>query len=149
MNEPNIPEAGPSQNADVSSALFAHLIMQQANMAMMMAGKVAHPETGQTMHDLEGAKLFIDTLEMLESKTRGNLSQPEQNMLKQTLMTVRMAFVEAANAATSSPSAGEKSIDVPDSGAGKSQSSSSAPPDDKTSPPIEERESHKKFTKKY
>ena len=43
---------------------------------MMMTGKVAHPETGQTMRDLEAAKLFIDTLEMLEAKTRGNLSQP-------------------------------------------------------------------------
>lgn len=149
MSTPNVSEAATAEpSAEVSSALFAHLVMQQANMAMMMAGKVAHPETGQTMRDLEAAKLFIDTLEMLESKTRGNLSQPEQNMLKQTLMTVRMAFVEAANAPESSASVekGAAAASGPQSEAG---SAAPAPAAEKGSPSTEERESHKKFSKKY
>ena len=144
MSETNISEPGVTQNAEVSSALFAHLIMQQANMAMLMTGKAPHPETGQTMSDLEAAKLFIDTLEMLEQKTRGNLSPPEQNMLKQTLMTVRMAFVEAANAATSGDKT-EAASSTPS--AAKPESGPSSPAPETSAAPAEE--SHKKFTKKY
>src|SRR5436853_5204577 len=136
MSETSLSEPTAAQSADISSALFAHLIMQQANMAMLMTGKTPHPETGQTMRDLEAAKLFIDTLEMLEAKTKGNLGSHEQNMLKQTLMTVRLAFVEAANA----PSQEQKPTPEPSSAPGES-------PIEKTSAPAEE--SHKKFSKKY
>src|SRR5207237_8838946 len=45
-----------------------------------------------------GGELFIDLLEMLEAKTKGNLSQEESALLKQTLMTLRMSFVEAVEA---------------------------------------------------
>ena len=34
---------------EMMSALFAHMVMQQTNMAMMLLGKVAHPETGKTI----------------------------------------------------------------------------------------------------
>jgi hypothetical protein len=145
MSATNVSEAAAEQSGDVSSALFAHLVVQQANMAMMMTGKVAHPETGQTMRDLEAAKLFIDTLEMIEAKTRGNLSQPEQNMLKQTLMTVRMAFVEAANESTAGATPGQAAPAAP--AAAKPEPSSSTPAPEKIEAPREE--THKKFTKKY
>ena len=77
---------GPEEETDVMrdmsreeimSALFAHMVMQQSSMAMMLLGKAAHPETGQIVRDLEAAKLFIDQLEMLEAKTKGNLTAPE------------------------------------------------------------------------
>jgi hypothetical protein len=85
----------PGSRDDQMSALFGHLVLQQANMAMMLLGKVAHPETGKTMQDLEAARLFIDLLEMLEAKTKGNLSKEESGLLKQSLMNLRLSFVEA------------------------------------------------------
>src|SRR5213082_1698905 len=96
MNAPNAAaeQANPSPE-EMQSALFAHLVMQQSNMAMMLMGKTPHPDTGKTMQDLESAKLFIDLLEMLEAKTKGNLTKEEQSLLKQTLLAVRMGFVEA------------------------------------------------------
>src|SRR5512146_1345849 len=95
--------SGDEGRGDVSheqmlSALFAQLVMQQANMAMMLMGKVAHPETGQVVKDIEAARLFIDQLEMLEVKTRGNLTKEEGALLKQSLMSARLAFVEAVEA---------------------------------------------------
>src|ERR1043165_7338643 len=84
---------------ELMSAFFAHMVIQQSNIAMMLLGKTAHPETGKTMVDLDSAKLFIDQLEMLEAKTKGNLSKEEASLLKQSLMSLRMAFVEAVNAA--------------------------------------------------
>ena len=80
---------------EIMSALFANMVIQQTNMAMMMLGKVAHPETGQFFQDLEGAKMFIDQLEMIEAKTKGNLSRQEDGLLKQGLAALRMAFVES------------------------------------------------------
>jgi len=150
MNEPKTSSGHEPTRDEMMSALFAHLVMQQSNMAMMLMGKAAHPETGKPVRDLESAKLFIDLLEMLEAKTKGNLTKEEQNLLKQTLMAVRMGFVEAVE---SSPQSGSKagSADIPVGGrsadSGKSAESEKAPSLEGAAPAPEE--SHKKFTKKY
>ena len=73
MNDPQPNEdtlSAPSQE-EITSALFANMIIQQTNMALMLLGKVPHPETGETTEDLDAARLFIDQLEMLEVKTKG------------------------------------------------------------------------------
>ena len=90
ISEEKLPDLS---REEVLSALFAQLVMQQSNMAMMLLGKVAHPETGQVVKDIEAAKFFIDQLEMLEVKTKGNLSKEEGALLKQSLMSLRLAFV--------------------------------------------------------
>jgi Domain of unknown function (DUF1844) len=97
MNKPETTGGGSGDfsQEEMQSALFAQLVVQQSGMAMMLLGKSPHPETGKTMRDLEAAQLFIGQLEMLEAKTRGNLTKTEENLLKQTLMALRMAFVEA------------------------------------------------------
>ena len=95
MNEPeSIPAAGDAELA----ARFMQLVLQQTNMALMLLGQIANPHTGETMRDTEAARFFIDQLEMLEAKTRGNLGPEETKLLKQSLMSLRMAFVEAVNA---------------------------------------------------
>src|SRR5580693_3444520 len=101
MNEPTPPAEDLLANAsreEILSALFANMVIQQTNMAMMLLGKVAHPETGQFMQDLESAKMFIDQLEMLEARTKGNLSKQEDALIKQALAALRMAYVETVGA---------------------------------------------------
>ena len=148
MNDPHVSEADPSSqdSEEMRSALFAHMVMQQSSMAMMLLGKTAHPETGKMVRDLEAAKLFIDVLEMLEYKTKGNLNPDEATLLKQSLMSLRMAFVEAVDSAPSqtesgpahgSPPAGS----VPASEPAKTEPAPGAAPG--------EEEHRKKFTKKY
>ena len=108
MNDPHASENMPVSGSpdEMRSALFAHMVMQQSSMAMMLLGKTAHPETGQVVRDLEAAKFFIDQLEMLEFKTKGNLNQEEAALLKQSLMSLRMAFVESVD--SSPPPAGSR-----------------------------------------
>ena len=128
----------------IHAALFAHLVMQQSNMALMLLGKTPHPETGQTIQDLEAAKLFIDMIEMLEAKTKGNLTKEESALLKQSLMTLRLAYVQAVEAG---PISGEKSSNpgpTPDSAPAQP---AETPKDSST--PSEEEEHRKKFSKKY
>lgn len=95
MNEPQpeIDEA-PLTQAELHAALFAQMVMQLASTAFVLLGRAPNPMTGKTETDLDAARLFIDQLEMLEVKTRGNLNPDEQHLLKQNLMTVRMAFVQ-------------------------------------------------------
>ena len=116
---------------DMMSALFAHMVTQQANLAMMLMGKVAHPESGKAIRDLEAAQLFIDQLEMLQQKTKNNLTKNEESLLKQSLMNLRLAFVEAV-----------------ESGGDRAAAAAAPQPESAPAKPAEE-ESHKKFSKKY
>jgi len=136
MSDASMPQQdlGPISREEMMSALFAQLVVQQANMAMLLMGKVPHPQTGQTVRDIEAARLFIDQLEMLETKTKGNLTKEEEQLLKQSLMGLRMAFVEA--------------IESPASEAKKAEADPENKIEGGTEPTADE-ESKKKFTKKY
>jgi len=148
MNDPHVSEANPVSEGseEMRSALFAHMVMQQSSMAMVLLGMTAHPETGKVVRDLEAAKLFIDLLEMLEFKTKGNLNQEEAALLKQSLMSLRMAFVEAVD---SPPPQTEPRLDrdSPPAGSAPTSEPPKAEQAPGAAPPAEEQ--RKKFTKKY
>ncbi|MGA2865505.1 MAG: DUF1844 domain-containing protein [Verrucomicrobiota bacterium] len=146
MNDPQVSESRPANSTrnEELSTLFAHLVVQQSNLAMMLLGKLAQPETGQVTRDLEAARLFIDQLEMLEVKTKGNLTKAEAALLSQSLLSLRLAFVEAVESAPPAQSRETASPTPPaQTGAG------APPPGGPTPPPAAEEESRKKFTKKY
>ena len=139
---PGSQTPGSAAHDELQTALFLDLVAQHANMAMIFLGRMPHPQTGEQVRDMETARLFIDQLEMLEAKTRGNLNKHEEILLKQSLMATRMAFVE--------------SVEQPPAPANDQGSPSSAAPAAKTPLPTEassqpEAEDHsgKKFSKKY
>ena len=103
MSDSN-PSSGLA-DGDRQTALFLDLVAQQANMAFLFLGHTPNPQTGQITVDLEAARLFIDQLEMLQARTRGNLSSLEEGRLKQALMAVRLAFVEAHQSPPKTPPA--------------------------------------------
>jgi hypothetical protein len=117
MNEVN-PEsdARPLTAAEKHTAMFAQMVMQSTSMAMMWLGRAPNPVSGNTEKDLDAARMFIDQLEMLELKTRGNLSREEQQFLNQNLMNVRMAFVEAVKQPSDQPAVGEQKPQAPGAG---------------------------------
>jgi hypothetical protein len=105
------------------SALFLNLVLSQSSMALVLLGRTPHPQTGETLRELDSARMLIDQLEMLEVKTRGNLTAPEAALLKQSLTTLRLAFVEAVNeppakkAAAAAPASAPGTADTPGDGA--------------------------------
>ncbi|HZO86522.1 MAG TPA: DUF1844 domain-containing protein [Verrucomicrobiae bacterium] len=122
---------------ELMTMLFAEMVVQQTNMAMIFLGKTAHPQTGKTHKDLDAARLFIDQLEMLEVKTRGNLTKEEDSLLKQSLSHLRMTYVEAASE--------QQKTEPP-----KATEPSEAPkPAETPAAPEAEEEHRKRFTKKY
>jgi hypothetical protein len=132
----------PPDTAQRNTALFTGLVLQHANLASIYLGRVPNPETGKAEVNLEAASLFIDTLEMLEAKTRGNLSPDEAALLGETLTNLRFAFVQAANQAappTATPQSTPPSPSAP-APAGPAPESQEA---------AGEEGSHRKFVKRY
>jgi len=120
-----------------TTMLFTQLVFQLSGLATMVLGKAPHPETGKSMRDLEAAQMVIDQLDMLEVKTKGNLSKEEEKLLRQTLMSLRLAYVDAVNA----PEASQESTGTNADSTEPTQSSADAQ--------TLKEDSKKKFTKKY
>jgi hypothetical protein len=155
MNEGSTGQSTPMTRDEMMSALFANMVLQQTNLAMMFLGRVPHPETGQHTRDLEMAQMFIDQLEMLEAKTKNNLSKQEDGLLRQSLMAVRMAYVEAVNekppgqpetpSTAQSDSSARAASTSADPASGARAASAGAEPASES----EADDTRKKFTKKY
>ena len=58
---------------------------------------IRNPETEEVVTNLPIVKHIIDTIEMLEGKTKGNLTAPEANFLSNTLYELRMGYVRAVS----------------------------------------------------
>jgi hypothetical protein len=84
---------------------FDRLIASLYMTAMMQLGLMA-PEGEQPHADILGARQTIDTLSVLAEKTKGNLTEAEQNMLQNILFEARMAYLQLTNAITQGPPPG-------------------------------------------
>jgi hypothetical protein len=73
------------------------LIIQNQQIAMMSMGKIKNPVTDRIDRNLEHAKIYIDTLDMLLAKTKGNLSEYEEKILIETLKDLKLNFVDESD----------------------------------------------------
>lgn len=74
--------------------LFMQLVIQNQQIAMMAMGKIKNPVTDKIDRNLEHAKIYIDTLDMLLAKTKGNLSDYEEKFLAETLKELKLNYVD-------------------------------------------------------
>jgi len=77
--------------------------MASLYMSAMMQMGMMHEEGGQPRIDLIGARQTIDTLGLLQEKTKGNLTSAEEHFLQNVLYELRMAYVEVTNALSRPP----------------------------------------------
>jgi hypothetical protein len=61
-------------------------------------GAYADPRTGQPMLDPDAAREFIDMLDALREKTRGNLAPEEDALLLDLLGKLKMTYLEISQA---------------------------------------------------
>ena len=87
-----------TQGSTEDTLRFLDMVGLFGTQAMIALGKLANPATGKAEKNLPAARLFIDTLEMLESKTKGNLNSDETKVLHATLTDLRLMFVEESKA---------------------------------------------------
>lgn len=72
---------------------FQQLIDTFLFQAMVSLGKQLNPMTGKYQRDLNLAQYQISILDLLQEKTKGNLTKAEEEHLGNVLHTARMAYL--------------------------------------------------------
>ncbi|MGA2401738.1 MAG: DUF1844 domain-containing protein [Syntrophobacteraceae bacterium] len=80
---------GPLPEVTLSTFIFS-----LSSSALVHLGEIPEPQTNRTQLDLPIAKQIIDTLGMLQEKTKGNLDQDEERLFRSVLYDLRMRYVQ-------------------------------------------------------
>lgn len=136
-----MPEVQKTAALGEMTQRFIEFVMMQAQQAALFLGRIPNPQTGKPEVNLEVARMFIDQLEMIHEKTRGNLTKEETEILTRVLSDLQMTFVQASGSAASPAASDERAEPV-----APAEILSSEEP---SSEPAPEAESRKKFTKSY
>jgi Domain of unknown function (DUF1844) len=96
-------------NSSRDEMLFLQLVAMFQYAAMQQMGKLPSPMTGKIERDLAQARMSIDMLEMLHSRTQAGRSGEETEFLDKVLFELRMNYVDEAKrpAAPDEGAAGE------------------------------------------
>jgi hypothetical protein len=99
-----MPKAG-----EIPAASFLEILQLLGMQATAGLGMMADPQTGQQIPpNLGVAKHFIDLLEILQTKTKGNLDEEEQKMLDGMVSELQMAFTQIVEAVGSASAEEQK-----------------------------------------
>lgn len=91
----NQPDGPPPPKPDITQ-IFHTFGMQ----TLMACGKMVNPVTQKYETDTNLAQFHIGVLEVLQSKTQGNLSDEEQRILGEILHQARIAYLSIAECET-------------------------------------------------
>jgi Domain of unknown function (DUF1844) len=100
--EQEMRKQGQQHRAQDFEATFEKFVASLYMTSLMQLG-LAAPQGAKPEVDLLGARQTIDTLAILQDKTKGNLTPAEQNMLQNCLYELRMAYLEVTNLLTHPP----------------------------------------------
>jgi cell division septation protein DedD len=76
-----------------NAALFMQLVFTFQAAAWQQMGKIKNPLTDKIEKDLNQARFSIDILEMIRTKTKGNLSDDERRFIEKVLSELQLNFV--------------------------------------------------------
>jgi hypothetical protein len=156
-----MPEVQKTVQTGEMTQRFIEFVMMHAQNAALFLGQIPNPKTGEAEINLDLARMFIDQLEMIHEKTRGNLTNEEAMVLRNALSNLQMAYVEAAGEpGRARPESARPGEGAPETSAQPraAQAPSQAPEQPTSSGPEQspsvsssesETESRKKFTKSY
>jgi len=98
---PDIDKSDSSQEMPKGSEVTFGLLTTSLMMDCLVAlGEVENPATKKKEPDLAHAKFAIDMLEMLQTKTKNNLTKDEDNLLESILYELHLKFVAKNNPPT-------------------------------------------------
>ena len=103
--ENEMRKQGQPHRAQDFEITFEKFVASLYMTALMQLG-LAAPQGTKPEVDLIGARQTIDTIGLLQDKTRGNLTPAEDNMLRNCVYELRMAYLEVTNLITRPPQPG-------------------------------------------
>lgn len=71
---------------------FADFVILQAQNAGMFLGQIPNPVSGRREVNIQAARSVLDSLEMLENKSRGNTTPEENKLLGMALQNLRSLY---------------------------------------------------------
>ena len=74
------------------------VILLLATQAMINMGEIPDPVAQESKNDLEGAALFLELLDVLETKTKGNLTTAEENFFREVRENLDKVYNKKLNA---------------------------------------------------
>jgi hypothetical protein len=75
---------------------FSAFVMSLNTSVLFHLGLIEDPATKKKILDLDLARHGIDTLTLIQRKTKGNLEKDEEEMLKNILYDLKIRFVQMA-----------------------------------------------------
>jgi uncharacterized membrane protein YukC len=93
------------------TALFMQLVMTFQAAAWQQMGKIKNPMTDKIERNLDQARYSIDMLEMLRSKTKGNLAEDELKFVNHVMTELQLNFVDELNKDKARPEEKAKSAE--------------------------------------
>ncbi len=79
---------------------FSSLMLPFHTQALIKLGKIADPITKKQSLNLEVAKRLIELLELLKTKTKGNLDPKEEELINQSLYQLKSLYLEKSKDST-------------------------------------------------
>ena len=74
--------------------LFMYLLGTFQSSAWIALGKIENPMTEKTDINVEQATFYINLLDMLQEKTKGNLTDYEEQMLINTVSELKLNLID-------------------------------------------------------
>jgi hypothetical protein len=87
------PQESRERATTTEGVNFASFLISLGTQAFMHLGDIPNPMTQQREKDLPAAKHMIDLLGILEAKTKDNLTDDEDRLLRQLLLDLRLRYV--------------------------------------------------------
>ena len=73
--------------------LFIHLVNTFVQSAWISLGKVKNPVSDELERNLDQASYYIDLLDMLQTKMKGNLTEWEEQYILHSLSELKLNFI--------------------------------------------------------
>ena len=95
--------------------LFIHLVNTFVQSAWISLGKVKNPVSDELERNLDQASYYIDLLDMLQTKMKGNLSEWEEQYILHSLSELKLNFIDEKKKSGSEKDSENKSAKPSDS----------------------------------
>lgn len=91
---PEVSRAATDDSGPLPPVDFHTFVLSLGSSALLHLGELDRPDGADAQPDLRLAKHTIDIIGMLQEKTRGNLSPPEERLIESLLYDLRLRYVE-------------------------------------------------------
>lgn len=93
-SQDDVQNQGDNNNFDYPPINFTNFVLSLSTSALFHFGDFPDQSGGKAQKNMSAAKQTIDILDMLNEKTKGNLSEQEKNLIQGVLYELKLRYVK-------------------------------------------------------